>query len=112
MHGCAPKVTNRPCTFHNTKWICNKPDIWFEVDKNSQCTGEIKINGVVKPIIVHFGQAYDVHFFLYNKGTIKEDGPLFTGEGTFSKDKMLVEITEDNSFNDKYKTITFYRKNK
>lgn len=111
MSGCAPVVTNRPCTFPDTKWVCNNPDIWFEVDKDSKSTGEVKINGVIKPFIVHFGQAHDVHFFLYDENNTITDS-LFNGEGTFSKDKMVVEITEDNSFNDKYKTITFYRKNK
>lgn len=111
ISGCAPEIKNRPADFPNTKWVCNKPDIWFEVDKDHQSYGEIKINGITKPFKLGFGQAHDVHFYSYDENNILTN-ILFNGLGTFSKDKMVVEIRDDNVFNDKYKTITFYRKRK
>lgn len=112
MSGCAPIIANRPCDFPGTKWVCSDPDIWVKIDKDHQCIGEVKINGNIKPIIVTFGQATSVGFYLY-KGQNDFTEPLFNGTGKFSKSKMVInDIQNDIIFNDKYKTITFYRKNK
>jgi len=107
MIGCSKYYANRPMEFPNTKWVCSNPDIWFQVDKDGQSAGEVKVNDSIIKMTVHFGQAKGVGFFSGDNTPSSPLESLFRGDGTFSKDKMVIKVGSDNLFNNKYKKLVF-----
>jgi hypothetical protein len=107
MIACAPHYSNRPMEFPNTKWVCSNPDIWFEVDKDGQSLGEVKVNDNIIKMNVQFGQANAVYFFSGDGTPSSPNKLIFDGDGTFSKDKMVIKVDSDKLFNNKYKKLIF-----
>jgi hypothetical protein len=108
MIGCAPHYSNCPMDFPNTKWVCSNPDIWFQVDNNKQCLGEININGKITKIEVMYKQVTtDISIFPLDSTPSSPVDPVLKGEGTFSKDKMVIKLSDDKIFNNKYKELVF-----
>jgi hypothetical protein len=95
----------RPSDFPNTRWVSIDPDMFFEVNMKyaeltgSKTYGEINIDGVITEIAVSFDYGTGVGFrdisYYEGKG-INSYAWLFWGRGKFSKDKLVVTIT-DNS---------------
>jgi hypothetical protein len=109
MFGCTPDYSNIPMERPNTKWVCADPDIWFEVDKDQQTLGEVKVNGNIIKMEVGFRNPHNLYFLSGDNTPSSPLETLFGGTGTFSKDKMIVKINDDNLFNNKYKKLIFIR---
>jgi len=106
-NGCTRYIANRPIEYPNTKWVSSNPDIYFQVDANSQVKGETNINGDIIKIQVLFGQTTSVRFYSGDNTPSSPLKLLLNGEGTFSKNKMIVKVSEDKLFNNKYKELVF-----
>lgn len=107
VNGCRGYATDRPINFPNTKWVSSNPDIYFQVDADSQAKGEIKINGDIIKIELLFGQATSVRFYIGENTPSSPLKPVLDVEGTFSKNKMIVKVLEDKLFNNKHKELVF-----
>ena len=114
--GCDMYVDRRPPDYINTKWVCNDPDIWFEVDDEHNILGEIKINGEVKPITAFFNMGCEVDFYpstmLDENAVIDRKEIIIKGNCSFRKYKLIVKVNYDTLFNNQYEKLIFIRENK
>lgn len=119
----------RPTNYENTKWVCNDPDMFFEVNEKygeitgSSTYGQINIDGAITEIAVsfNFGTAAKFRPISSYKTRVLEDGTvesyiagnewLFWGECRFSKNKLIVNVTDNSKgfLDDSIKTLTFIR---
>jgi hypothetical protein len=86
-----------PADYHNTKWVATDPDIWFTVDKNGQCAGQLKINGRIVNINIGFDPEFGDGVYIGNADKQEEfsnDRYILTGSGKFRRKKMVVEVYE------------------
>ena len=116
---CDVYAGKRPPEYDNTKWVSEDPDIYFEInDKYQYITGnstygQIFINGIVTEIIISFDYGAGIEFRPISAydGAINADIWLFKGDCKFSKDKLIVIVTNNEKgwLDDSIKKITFVR---
>lgn len=95
-----------------TTWVCENPDIHFDVievpGESPKLTGSINHNGNTINIHVIFNPGRSI--FIYDDSS--DNGKILTGVCNFESDRFVVEIEKENDqiFDGKYDSLTFYKK--
>ena len=114
-------IGKRPEEYPNTKWVCDNPNMYFVVDNDGNCTGEmVDSDGAKKKIHIEFNGYDDVFIRVEGSEYCSLDGkvPLLLTTPHFYEDKLVIndvkEISASNDYKSikKYDKITFYRQDK
>lgn len=107
----------RPTYYDKTKWVAQELNMYFEVDDKyipltyTNTYGELVQDDVMTPFCVLFDYGTHVVFseFLPEVPEISSELALFRGSCKFSKDKLVVDVWENDFLDPAVKQITFIR---
>ena len=116
---CDPYAGKRPSDYDDAKWVCEEPNIWFEVNSDEEESyypkGEIVYNNQTIQVVFKFvNQTNRVFINQYSYADayrISGDNCVFGGECEFSPEKLIIKIEKDTDtvFNGEYDELVFIR---
>lgn len=111
---CDINTGKRPYDYPPARWVCEEPNVWFEVDEGKYCYGEITVDGKTTEIAVCFLNGNEVQIMpldaVENANVIVDKRKLWQGYAKFSKTEMtLYEASYNELFPEDNLEITFVR---
>jgi hypothetical protein len=98
--GCNMSSDMSPSNFPGTVWVSDDQQIWFHVsaaDEQSDMKGRLVTNNREYDTIIYFYHSSDIFFadvYSFEKNADGDD--LLTGRCRFSRDRMVVNISDDD----------------
>lgn len=110
---CDINTGKRPYDYSPAKWVCEEPNVWFEVDEEKQCYGEVHIGRKTISIALFFESGSGVQILpieAVEQSPIDGTHILWSGQAKFSKTEMtLYEASYNELFPEDNLEITFVR---
>lgn len=106
---CDPAVGKRPFDYPNSKWVCSEPHIEIEVSVNGDYTATLGTGGEKRTFFLGFRSGYGVDAYTGANVVFNDETLLFTGECSYSKDRFIVTIGDDNLWDGAYHKLVFVR---
>ena len=112
--GCVDQFANkRPSSFPNTKWMSSDPNIYFSVDEDNGCCGEMEtIQGVVAiELIFSQGPPQVGIYHKKERDYIVAGEEIFSGTCRFGDSEFTININDDTTdiFGQNIKKIIFIK---
>ena len=107
--GCDLYAGTRPFDYPNSLWVCEEPEIRFEVGANKEWKAYLGSGEEQQEFQLLFGYGTDVDAVKADTQLISSETILFQGHCTFSEDHFTISLSTDNLWNGAYHKLLFQR---
>ncbi|MBP3411641.1 MAG: hypothetical protein J6K89_00090 [Oscillospiraceae bacterium] len=106
---CDLNAGTRPFDYPNSHWVCETPEIRFEVGASKEWKAYLGSGEAQQEFQLLFGYGTDVDAIKAGTQMISSETILFQGHCAFSEDHFTISLSTDNLWNGEYHKLHFQR---
>lgn len=109
LTACDPNAGKRPYDYPDTKWICEDPYVYIEVDGHGDMYSYYICDDQEQPLDILFSSGSGVTGMLPNTVLVSDETILFEGYAHFGRTSFSIELFEDHIWGGQYRKLKFKR---